>query len=180
MSESQTYKLRDLDQGNEAEFDRIVEFCLETIRETLPEIRENPESLPNNDFPSMKSMLRLSFGNPEKRFVVIEDENGNIVGHSIFKIDSNDTGERFGYLFTRYVLPEHRKKGLGSKLLEEALQWFDKVGMDRVDAATHINNLPLQGLLQKYGFKIVEQKQGRWPFYVLSKKKDNGHLYSKS
>ena len=91
-------------------------------------------------------MYRKGLNNPDHRYVVATNEESMIVGHSIYLLRRNEAGTKFGYLYTRYVLPAHRGRGLGGRMLDGALDWFKKMNAEWAEAHTHPSNTKLQNL----------------------------------
>ena len=166
-----TYRIRDLDQASEAELDTVVRWCMETVLATIPEFEGSSEktraALPNFTFEQMKAMVRGDFTRPTHRFLVAVDAANHLVGHSMISRKVDAEGLRFGHFFSRYVLPEHRRKGLGGRLLQEALRWFDAQGWDYLVAHTHATNKPAQALFARAGFRVVERQERPWPSFTL-------------
>lgn len=140
-----------------------------TILETLPEARRDPSIVPGFSHQEMASMYRKGLNNPDHRYRVVTDEEGLLVGHSIYLLRRNDAGVMTGYLYTRYVLPAHRRRGLGGRMLDMALDWFEERNAAWAEAHTHPSNRGLQELFASRGFEHAEVHEGRWPSVLLRK-----------
>jgi ribosomal protein S18 acetylase RimI-like enzyme len=166
-----TYVIRDLDTSSADEVDTVTRMCMTTVLDTIPEFQHDEErarkSLPNFTFAGMRDMIRGDFGKPTHRFLVAVAEDGRVVGHSMISRKVTPSGERFGYFFSRYVAPEHRRKGLASRLMEAALAWFAESPWDFLLAETHAANRPLRLLFERSGFRVVARRETPWPSLTL-------------
>ena len=63
------------------------------------------------------------------------------------------TGESYGVLQSIYVRPQARRSGLGALLAQYALRYFEGLGVRRVVAKAHAENIAGMGLLDKAGFR---------------------------
>ena len=155
--------------SSEDDIATMASFSILTILETLPETRIDPSIVPNFSHEAMASMYRKGLNNPDHRYVVATNEESMIVGHSIYLLRRNEAGTKFGYLYTRYVLPAHRGRGLGGRMLDGALDWFKKMNAEWAEAHTHPSNTNLQNLFSSRGFEQGSVQQGRWPSVLLRK-----------
>ena len=81
------------------------------------------------------------------RLLVMEDEQkGRIVGSSWMTWD----GRRI-YLHHFGILPEYQRKGLGTRLARESLEWIRGMGQ-QVKLEVHKKNIPAKRLYEKLGF----------------------------
>ena len=120
------------------------------------------------DFKAVKRIEYLSFKNPYSDYYLKRLLNGNLADLSLIaEIDNNPIGyviarrefrenEIIGHVIAIAVHPEHRRKGIGRKLMETVLQEFKKLGVKKVYLEVRVNNLPALRLYEKLGFKIVE------------------------
>lgn len=165
-TDSVSYSVRDLDQASEEEFDTVVRWCMETVLSTIPEfegcIDKARAALPNFSFEQMGRMIRKDFGRPTHRFLVAVDGASRLVGHSMISVKRDSEGLRFGYFFTRYVVPEHRRRGIATRLLKAAVAWFDMQGWDYLLAHTHASNSPARALFERNGFRLVDRSDTPW------------------
>lgn len=63
------------------------------------------------------------------------------------------TGESYGVLQSLYVRPQARRSGLGTLLAQYALRYFEGLGVRRVVARAHSDNIAGMDLLAKAGFR---------------------------
>jgi ribosomal protein S18 acetylase RimI-like enzyme len=57
------------------------------------------------------------------------------------------------------TVPEFRRQGITSKLLEEMLERGRSLGFRRAQINIYIGNMPAQRLYEKYGFQIMDEKR---------------------
>ncbi|NJR16408.1 MAG: GNAT family N-acetyltransferase [Calothrix sp. CSU_2_0] len=76
------------------------------------------------------------------------------------------TGLRHVHLFLLYVIPEHRRRGIGKALMEYAETWAKARGDKQIGLQVFANNTPALNLYNQLGF----QTQSLW----MIKKLNNG------
>ena len=145
----------------------MASLSILTILETLPEARRDPSIVPGFSHEDMASMYLKGLSNPDHRYLLATHEEALVVGHGIYLLRRDEAGARYGYLYTRYVLPAHRRRGLGGRLLDRALDWFDEMNAQWAEAHTHPSNSPLQALFASRGFEQGPVQEGRWPSVLL-------------
>ncbi len=154
---------------SEADIATMASFSILTILETLPEARRDPSIVPGFSHQDTVSRYRQGLNNSDHRYVVVTTQEGHVVGHGIYLLRHNEAGGKYGYLYTRYVLPAHRGRGLGGRMLDMALDWFDEMNAEYAEAHTHPSNTPLQNLFASRGFEKGPVQEGRWPAVLLRK-----------
>ena len=162
-----TYKIRPLNFDVSGEVSCAASFSMLTILETLPEARLEPDIVPNLSIEAMSEMYARGATNENHLYLVVEDADGALVGHAIALLREDDDGVTHGYSYTRYVLPKHRRQGLGKRLLDQALAWWREREAVYVLAHTHPSNTALLGLFTRAGFVEVERKTTRWESVTL-------------
>lgn len=170
-----SYQLREIDKNNQKEIDWVTENTMKTVLETIPEFENNAElvlkQFSNFTYPQMRKMIRDDLPKKDHRLLVVEEQStGNLVGHSIFSIKTNEEGVKYGFCFSRFIAPEHRRKGLAGKLLQLAEEWWVLNGAQYAIAHTHVSNLNLQKLFNKFGFERTGPNQGKGYLYYTLKK----------
>lgn len=147
----------------------MASFSMLTVLETIPEVRRDPSIVPRFSHGEMASMYREGLNNSEHRYLVATSEEGLLVGHGIYLVRRDDAGSPYGYLYTRYVLPAHRRRGLGGRMLDAALAWFEERNAEWAEAHTHPSNAGLKKLFLSRGFELGPVQEGRWPSVLLRK-----------
>lgn len=168
------YRMRPLEADRPGELDLVVARSLETILESIPELMGNEKEarrrVPNFDHAAMRAMyLRDANRTDTHRLLVAESETDGVVGHALCFLKSFEPEGPLGYLFTIYVAPEHRCRGVGGLLLTEALAWLENRGAARVQAATHPSNQGLLRLTARYGFEVGARHAEPWPHVTLAR-----------
>ena len=89
---------------------------------------------------------------------LIEDQ-GEVLGYQI------TTSSAFGAHLARLaVLPSHQREGLGTALVNDAVQSVQEIGLGQLSVNTQENNLSSRRLYEKMGF----QKTGKeFPVFEL-------------
>ena len=126
--------------------------------------------------PWPEGLLRGHLG--EKGFLIYE-QDGQILGYIIagIKIPSLwerlekktralvgqrvDLEERTGHIMNLAIDPAFRRRGLGSFLLREGMQYLQELGADCVELEVRVSNDSAIRLYEKYGFRLEE----RFPDY---------------
>jgi|GEM_PF-2113164 len=168
-------EIRDLNTSCEDEINLVVIRSMETVLETVPEFQGSPGlaqcAFPNFSFDQMKAMFVDTFDNPDHRILVAEDLiRGLVLGHSIFSIKTNPEGALYGFCFSRFVAPDARQRGIGSRLLIEQEKWWKERSAQYALAQTHVSNIKLQQLFQKHGFVLRGPIEGKhYDYFELRK-----------
>ncbi len=68
------------------------------------------------------------------------------------------TGQRHAHLFLLYVVPEHRRRGVGRALMEYAQTWARARGDKQIGLQVFSSNIPALNLYNQLGF----QTQSLW------------------
>ena len=169
------YKIRTIDNSAHNELDWVTLKCMETILETIPEFEEDEQLVKrhysNFTFSQMRKMIADDIPKKDHQILVIEyTPTKELVGHSIFSIKKDTNEIRYGHCYSRYISPDHRRKGLASKLLVNAEDWWLRKGAKYAIAHTHIHNYKLQKLFLKFDYLLSDQKEGKaWPYFELLK-----------
>jgi hypothetical protein len=95
---------------SEDDVSTMASFSMMTILETLPETRLDPSIVAGFTHEEMSAMYREGLDNPDHRYLVVTDEDDLLVGHGIYLFRRDESGAPYGYLYTRYVLPAHRRR----------------------------------------------------------------------
>mgnify|MGYP005845554329 FL=1 len=118
-----------------------------------PARREDLEALEEIDtasFPFLwrypRRMLEMAM-QPTSRLILAELDR-RLIG---YYLGTQDGGE--GQIVRLAVLPEYRHKGVGSRLLADALDAFRRGRVRRVSVNTQSDNLPAQRLYERFGFR---------------------------
>ena len=171
------YSLRRLQIDSPGELDLIVSSSMKTVLDTIVELEGSEERarqlIPNFSHAQMRAMYARDLERPDShQFVVAATEAGEIAGHAIYFLRPPDPhaptqAAPSGYLFTLYVDPSHRKRGVASSLMNHMISWLEARGAALIEAHTHVTNAPLIGLATRHGFAIVSKHEKPWPHFLL-------------
>lgn len=99
-----------------------------------------------------------AFGPRKDEFVVlVAEERGKIVGFIMAEIRRRAFYEPqvSGVITDFYIMPEHRRKGLGQSLLKKASEELKKKGAGVIMAEFPVQNKIASAFYQKMGFRAV-------------------------
>ncbi len=91
-----------------------------------------------------------------KVFVGISD--GKVVGYMIAKIDFFPpiyVMEKYGDIYDLMVEPSFRRRGIGSGLLKQAIEWFKSQKIERIEISVHPDNISGYSFWKKKGFQEI-------------------------
>jgi ribosomal protein S18 acetylase RimI-like enzyme len=93
---------------------------------------------------------RKSLTHPEERLLVAEIDSG-LVGMARVRSDEDDP-ERAG-LYSMWVAPDARRKGVGRALIDDAIRWAAQNGVFSLWLCVTQGNEPAKSLYRSFGFK---------------------------
>jgi RimJ/RimL family protein N-acetyltransferase len=74
-----------------------------------------------------------------------------------------------------YVSPEHRRSGVGSRLLEHALPYvWQSLGVAQVHLGVHTGNVSALALYRRFGFEVWGRERGA--LIVAGEPHDEHHM----
>jgi ribosomal-protein-alanine N-acetyltransferase len=139
----------------------------------------NSEALPEHYTLSFYNSILTT--NPDT-FLVI-DYNGGIVAYHMgrieygFSLKGKQLFIKKGHVISIAVLEAHRKKGLGSVLMQKALDQFRKKGCEISFLEVRTSNENAINIYKKNGYNIAERIKGYYndgeDAYVMEKKLPN-------
>lgn len=87
----------------------------------------------------------------EKNYpIYVADLNGKIIGYLVCRIEDNTV-----WAEALYVLPEFRRKGIGSSLYQKAEKLAEEMGNETVYNWIHPNNEKIINFLGKKGYDVL-------------------------
>lgn len=86
--------------------------------------------------------------NKEYLSVFIASDSGGYIGYCIATADKNK-----GEIDSIYIKPDYRGQNIGSKLLERALKWLDKLTIKEIDIYVAEGNEQVFNFYERFGFK---------------------------
>lgn len=109
----------------------------------------------------IKNYFKWLYKRDKEGFIVAE-ENGNPVGFAVGDTNwINFEGEKVLEIHEIFVLPEFRNKGIGSKLLNELLNYGIKKGRKLAELWVGKTNYKAIDFYKNFGFKEVGE-WGKW------------------
>lgn len=107
----------------------------------------NPKK-PHND-PELVIKMKTNF---DDGLFFVADENNKIIGTVIAGFD----GHR-GWIYSLAVLPKYRRNGIGTKLVNKALNELKQLGCIKVNLQIYDNNKTVVEFYKKIGFSIEDR-----------------------
>ncbi len=89
-------------------------------------------------------------------FVAVAEENKKIIGYTLCRIKRYDKTFKFkhyGSINDIFVIPNHRGKGVASKLKDYAIEWFKQNKIKHVALSFNSENSKVYEIYQNWGFK---------------------------
>jgi len=83
-----------------------------------------------------------------------EDEEGQITGHTIVRIERDDSGKEFGLFSTFFVVPGSRNQAVAKSFVACGEKWMVERGMTTAMTYTAKSNDKLKKLLVSLGYRI--------------------------
>lgn len=96
-----------------------------------------------------------------KDHVAVAKFNNEIVGYCISKIEHKPPiypVPTFGYIDNIGVLSEQQNKGIGSMLLDDAVNWFMKNDIKRIECFAATSNIKSTSFWRKMGFNVFMEQ----------------------
>ncbi|MHC4837528.1 MAG: GNAT family N-acetyltransferase [Planctomycetota bacterium] len=155
MRDAPAPTIRPLDPGSTAE----VELVASRMRATLMEVVGAEEGRAMYSMEWLHARLRWHLeGEVEATVLVAEDAGGEVVGHTIVRVEADGDGP-FGLYSTTYVAPEARRAGVARALVEAGEGWLRGRGMRRFATDTAQGNEKLIRLFQERGYRTVHETE---------------------
>ncbi len=164
------FYIRSIDKQSDSELSLVTKRSMETVLETIPEFKNSEDiarkAFSNFSFNEMREMIKKDFDNKNHMLLLaISKETKDILGHAIFSIKIDDNERKYGFCFSRYVIPEVRKHGIASELLKEQEVFWKNNHAEYIIAQTHHKNVKLQNLFLKHGYQMIGPKEGNHYHY---------------
>lgn len=90
--------------------------------------------------------------------VFVADVGGEVVGHTIVRVDADDDGSPIGLFSTTYVAPEARRRGVACALVEAGEGWIRGRSLLVAYTYTSPTNVKLVRLFERFGYSVVDQR----------------------
>jgi ribosomal-protein-alanine N-acetyltransferase len=143
-------------------------------------MRINQKTLPENYPYSFFVELLKKF---PKSFLVAE-KNGEVLGYMMNRIEKGLPGvftshfrANKGHIVSIAVLPEHRRKGIGKRLMIEGMKAMKEYGAEEFVLEVRITNEPALAMYKSLGFEVVREIKGYYhdgeSAYLMSRKAED-------
>ena len=118
----------------------------------------NLTTLPEN----YSSSFYLNHFHQYPKAFLVADLDGQAMGYAMCRIEYGLSNVKFGFnkkghIISIAVLPEHRKKGLGQALMDEAMIAMKSYGSSEYYLEVRVSNQPAVGMYQKLGYHIAKR-----------------------
>lgn len=146
-----------------------IELVGTRMRDTLIEVLgdERGSQMYSIEWLVQRVRFHLDTNQSTGEVFVAEGPNGQIIGHTIVRLDKNEAGDTIGLFSTIFVVPEMRRKKVAQRLIERGERWLIDRGMAELHTYTDVGNLKLIRLFQGKGFRVMEEKN---EFAILVKR----------
>lgn len=145
--------IRAINPDVESELTTVAESMRFTLQEVMGE--ERGANYYTSEWLRNRLLQHLDPGQYQAQVLLAEDHNGNILGHTIVRIEHDENGQAFGLYSTTYVKPEARRRGLAVQLVQRGEEWLLEQGMTRLATDTALDNGKLIDLFQARGYEVV-------------------------
>ncbi len=145
------------------------------LREFRPEdldrvIHINETCLPENYSRGFYMAIHKSY--PD--LFLVAERGGEIVGYIMCRIEGFFWQKKKGHVISIAVLPEHRRRGIATALMEEALsRMTNRYGASECYLEVRVSNTPAIRLYEKLGFRKTDRIKGYYmdgeDAYIMTK-----------
>lgn len=141
-----------------ADSDEEIELVATRMRDTLVEVlgEERGGSMYTMDWLIKRVQWHLDPDSCTGQVFVAD--NGEIVGHTIVRLDIDFDQNPTGLFSTTYVVPEARGRGVAKQLVAKGETWMIDQGMTKSVTYTDPNNTALLKLFASQGYIQTEIK----------------------
>lgn len=135
-----------------------IDLVAQRMRSTLIEVEGEQAGGSMYSMDWLRERVRWHLDGRLAEVVVAEDANDNVVGHTIYRVESDATpgAGPLGLISTTYVVPDARRLGVAQRLLERAEDWFRQRDVLLSCTWTSRTNTPLIALYARNGYTEAE------------------------
>lgn len=146
-------KIREIDPQSETE----IKLVAQRMRQTLVEVlgQQQGEAMYSMDWLIDRVRGHLDSNNTEGRIFLSENEDGEIIGHAIARIDH---GSKFGYFSTIFVEPKARNNGIAHSLVNHVESWISGRCMPKIVYNTSEKHTAILNLFKSMGYEITHSE----------------------
>jgi GNAT superfamily N-acetyltransferase len=142
-------------QGSIEDLDLLTRHRLMMWKDIYPEKTESVEATEN----ITRDWIRKKILNNELTSFIVRDSNGSIAGSGCILIKEDQPRPTsshldYPYLLSMYTEKNYRGRGVGSMIVNEAIEWSKKHGYDRITLHASKDGKPLY---VKFGFRETNE-----------------------
>jgi len=149
-----TPTIREIDPASDAEIDLVAA----RMRQTLIEVEGEETGTALYTLEWLQDRVRFHL-DPAKcigKVFLAEAPGGQIIGHTIVRIETDDAGRQYGLFSTTYVAPESRRLGVAAALLMHGEGWMQQQQLPESATWTSATNAGLIALYTRRGYAITQ------------------------
>jgi GNAT superfamily N-acetyltransferase len=146
--------IREIDPQSEIEIDLVSSRMRQTLIDVLGE--EKGGSLYTMEWLRQRVLWHLDPKSTQAKIFLTRNQNGNITGHAIARIEHADDGTKYGCFSTVFVEAKSRRQGIAHALLLRVEQWFVENQMPKSVYNTAETNTKLIDLFKEHDYKITD------------------------
>jgi len=136
-----------------------IEFDREAIVDQL--IAQMQEHRVESRRENLREVVAGVMADRRQGFILVAKEAGRVTGVAyVAVILSIEHGGRAGWLEELYVTPECRGQGIGTALLQAAIEHAGKIGLHGIDLEVDVEHQRAESLYRRFGFHGLPR--GRW------------------
>lgn len=139
-------------EARRAEVEPLFERTIETSWNDLPpalQARTSRRALERQ----IRRLIEQLLASGESTFLIAEEENGGDVGHIwLGETVEAVSGERRGYIYDLYVVPEARRQGVARALLAAAERLARRRGYREIGLTVAVHNDAARRLYESLGY----------------------------
>jgi GNAT superfamily N-acetyltransferase len=110
----------------------------------------------------LRAGIEAWLSNPSRGLILVAQHDSRIVGVScvdfMWPLEHGGLG---GWLEELYVVPEYRKQGVGTQLLEATLSQCARLGCSAIDLEVEAGHARVESLYERFGFELLDSRR-RW------------------
>lgn len=134
-----------------------IDLVARRMRATLVEVEGEDAGGGMYSMDWLRERVRWHLDGRAAEVVIAVDAAGEILGHTIYRVESDAAGRPLGLISTTYVVPEARRLGVAQQLLSRAEAWFRERGLPASCTWTSATNIPLIALYARNGYTEAER-----------------------
>ena len=151
---SAAIQIREIDPASESEIDVVAR----RMQATLIEVEGEMVGTTLYSLEWLRDRVRWHLTNESVQATVLvaTGRDGEIVAHTIVRVEEGTDGRAYGLISTTYVIPTWRGLGVATELLEAAETWFADLHLSLFSTWTSSTNSKLIKLYEKHGYSITD------------------------